>query len=140
VERWQKAAHRKSSERFSRRALAYAAAEKAAREERERFHREWESEQRRRLTEEERRQREESRWKFLLDKIEALERAQKIERFVRTVKTQLANTEAASQLDRFLDWSKDYAATLRKRCYPDDLDAAIAVAGLFKPENNRSGN
>jgi CRISPR associated protein Cas1 len=69
-----------------------------------------------------------------------LERAEKIERFVRTVKAQLANTEAAAQLDRFLEWSEDYAATLRKRCFPDDLDAAIAVAGLFKPENNRSGN
>lgn len=95
-------------------ALAYAAAEKAAREERERFHREWESEQRRRLAEEQQRQREESRWKFLVDKMEALERAEKIEGFVGKVKAQLANAEATVQLGRFLEWSEDYAANTSK--------------------------
>ncbi len=64
-------------------AVAYAAAEKAAREEREKRHREWEDAQRRRLAEQERRQREESRLKFLVSKMEALELAVRIEAFRR---------------------------------------------------------
>ena len=83
-------------------AVAYAAAEKARREEHEKRERQWEDERRRRLAEQERRQREESRLKFLVGKMEALELAVRIERFVATTRAQLARAEASAQLDRFL--------------------------------------
>jgi hypothetical protein len=117
-------------------AVAYAAAEKSKREERERWHREWEEQQRLRWEEEERRRREESRWKFLSGNLEALERAERIERFVDSMRAQLANADASAQLVRLLDWSQNHAAGLRRQCLPENLDAALSVVGLFASEND----
>lgn len=119
-------------------AVAYAAAEKVARAERERWKREWQDAERRRWEEQERRKLEESRWKFLADKIEVLERAERIERFVEATKAQLANADGSPQLVRLLDWSRDHAVRLRTECLPKNLDEALSEALLFQSESNHS--
>ena len=119
-------------------AVAYAAAEKAARVERERWQREWQDAEQRRWEEQERRKLEESSWKFLAGKIECLERAERIERFVEATKAQLTNSDSLPQLDRLLDWSRDYAARLRTECRPKVLNDALSEALLFGPETNES--
>ena len=116
-------------------AIAYAAAEKEAEARRERWRREREAIEQRRWAEEERRKLEESRWKFLAGKIESLERAERIERFVEATKAQLTNIDGSPHLDRLLDWSRDYAARLRTECLPENLNDALAEALLFQSES-----
>jgi hypothetical protein len=119
-------------------AVAYAAAEKARRAEHERWQREWHDAERRRSEEQERRRIEESRWKFLAERIESLERAERIEGFVEAARAQLTNIDGAPQLDRFLDWSRNYAARLRAVCPPGNLSDALSAACLFDSEMKKS--
>ncbi len=116
-------------------AIAYAAAEKEAEARREKWRRERETIEQRRWAEEERRSLEENRWKFLAGRIEVLERAERIERFVEATSAQLTNTDGSPQLDRLLDWSRDYATRLRAECLPKNLNGALSEALLFQSES-----
>lgn len=119
-------------------AVAYAAAEKARREEQERWQREREEEQRRRLAEEARRQREENRWEFLVGRIEALERAERIERFITTTRARISNVGATVQLDRLLNWAQDHAARLRRHTSPESIESALSQTNLFTSEKSET--
>jgi hypothetical protein len=81
-----------------------------------------------------------ARWKFLLSKIETLELAHKMEQFVEVIEPQTSDYGTTAQLDRFLEWSRKYAAPLRSRCSLDNIEAALSATGLLKPENNGFGN
>src|ERR1700722_9034582 len=85
-------------------AVAYAAAEKAWREEHERQRREWDEQERRRIEQQQHVERNRKRWKFLSERILSLERADQIDRFVRYLETACSATNSVGEnVRRFID-------------------------------------
>ncbi len=114
--------------------VAYAAAEKVRREERERWKRELEEAERRRVVQEQRRQREASRREFLVKRMGAWEKAERIDRFIQAIQPQRLGNDADIKLQKFFSWGRGYAEGLRLQCNPEKLAAALAGSCLFDPD------
>jgi len=115
-------------------AVAYAAAEKAWREEHERQRREWNEQEQRRIEKREQVERNRKRWKFVSERILSLERADKIDRFVRYIESACAATNSVGEnVGRFIDWAKAYSSVLKSVCDPSELEKVLEDEELFRP-------
>jgi hypothetical protein len=115
-------------------AVAYAAAERAWREEHERQRREWNEQEQRRIEQQEQVGRNRKRWKFVSERILSLERADKIDRFVRHIESACSATNSVGEnVRRFIDWAKAYSSVLKSVCDPSELDGVLETEELFKP-------
>jgi hypothetical protein len=115
-------------------AVAYAAAEKAWREEHERQRREWVEQEQRRIEKREQVERNRKRWKFVSERIRSLERADKIDRFVQYIESACsAKNSVGENVRRFVDWAKVYSSVLKSVCDPSELDRVLEEDELFKP-------
>ncbi len=115
-------------------AVAYAAAEKARREEHERQRREWNEQEQRRIEKQEQVGRNRKRWKFVSERILSLERADQIDRFVRYIESACSATNSVGEnVRRFIDWAKTYSRVLKSVCDPSELDRVLEDEELFRP-------
>jgi hypothetical protein len=115
-------------------AVAYAAAVKARREEHERQRREWNEQEQRRIEKREQVERNRKRWKFVSERILSLERADKIDRFVRHIESACSATNSVGEnVRRFVDWAKAYSSVLKSVCDPSELDGVLENEELFRP-------
>jgi hypothetical protein len=115
-------------------AIAYAAAEKARREEHERQRRERNEQEQRRIEKQEQVGRNRKRWKFVSERILSLERADKIDRFVQYIESACSATNSVGEnVRRFIDWAKAYSSVLKSVCDPSELDRVLEDEELFRP-------
>jgi hypothetical protein len=98
-------------------AVAYAASEKARREEHERQRQEWNEQEQRRIGKQAQVERNRKRWKFVSERILSLERADKIDRFVQYIESACSATNSVGQnVRRCIDWAKAYSNVLKSVC------------------------
>jgi DNA repair exonuclease SbcCD ATPase subunit len=115
-------------------AVVYAAAQKARTEEHERLQREWQEQERRNIERQQQIERNKRRWEFLSDRIEALERAEKIDRFLHHLRKNLSETQqVGAHVRELIDWAERYAASMRKACTASEIDRVLGDTDLFRP-------
>ena len=117
-------------------AQSVAAAQKAGSDEHARWRREWE-ERKRRLAEEERhRKLEEARAKFLRERIDALDEAERIERHVQYLRSAAcgAGSGEAVKVTRMLDWAVARASSLRLFTSPNAINSDLTERDIFASE------
>jgi hypothetical protein len=115
-------------------AVAYAVAQKARREEHERWQRERQEQERRNIELKQQIERNKRRWEFLSDRIEALERAEKIDQFLHHLRSGPWQTEQlGAHVRELIAWAERYAANMRGACTAEQIDQALLDTELFKP-------
>lgn len=114
--------------------VAYAAAEKARTEEHERKRREWNEQEQHRIEQQVQVERNKKRWKFLSERIQSLERAEKIDRFLQYIEnTSLERNPIGESVRRLIDWAKSYSSVLKSVCEPSELNRVLEDEELFRP-------
>jgi len=114
-------------------AVAYAAAERARTEEHERQRREWNEQEQRRIEQQDQVGRNKKRWKFLSERIQSLERAEKIDRLLQYIEsTSLGRNPLGESVRRLIDWAKSYSSVLKSVCDPSELDRVLEDEELFR--------
>jgi hypothetical protein len=113
--------------------VVYSAAEKARREENDRRNRERREQEQRRIEQQQQIERNKKRWTFVSDKIQALERAEKIDRFVQHVaSTGSESNPLGENARRLVDWARRYSDLLKSTCTGSEIDRD-AEEDLFGP-------
>jgi hypothetical protein len=113
--------------------VVYSAAQKTRREENDRREREWREREQRRIEQQQQIERNKKRWTFVSDKIQALERAEKIDRFVQHVaSTSSEFNPLAENVRRLIDWARRYSGLLKSVCAASELDSGVDK-DLFGP-------
>jgi hypothetical protein len=112
--------------------VKYSAAQRTRREENERRDREWREREQRRIEQQQQIERNKKRWTFVADKIQTLERAEKIDRFVQHVtSTSSESYPLGENVRRLIDWAKRYSGLLKAACTASELDS-VADKDLFE--------
>jgi hypothetical protein len=114
-------------------AVAYAAAEKARREEHERQRQEWNEQEQRRIEKQEQVERNRKRWKFVSERILSLERADRVDRFVRYIEGACSATNSVGDnVKRFIDWAEAYSSVLKSVCDPSETRYGLRTRRLVQ--------
>ena len=111
--------------------VAYLAGVKARREKRERWHRDWERQQRTEALARAREQRETQRYEFLKRLVAISTEAHELKPFVARLRDSLPEERSADELARLLEWAEARLLRLEGELTPDGIGAALRERELF---------
>jgi hypothetical protein len=96
--------------------------------------REWREEEERRIEQRQKIARNKERWKFLSERIQTLERADKIDRFLEHIaKTGADGNPPGENVRRLIVWGRRYSGLLKSSCAASKLENVLENKDLFKP-------